>query len=131
MERGDGPDQHLLSAERGRSASVAGGHWRCLGGSGGDTSAVAGIDWSALTRVAKPASMPARQLRDRDHDEFGGLERRKADHDVHHAAVDIVLRCRVAVAFYEISLLRRVALECPLFEQAMHEVADAQAQTRP
>src|SRR5215212_9284028 len=53
----------------------------------------------------------AGQLLDADHDELGRLERREPDEDVHDAAVDVVLRRRLAVALDEVRLRQRVALE--------------------
>src|ERR1043166_9080631 len=70
-------------------------------------------------------------LLDLDDDEFGRLERREADDDVHHAAVDAVLGGRFLVALDEVGVARRRALERPLAEEAVHERAEVQADLRP
>ena len=50
-------------------------------------------------------------LLDLDDDELRRFQRREADDDVDHAAIDVVLGRGFAVAFDEIGFLRRFALE--------------------
>ena len=97
------------------------------------------VDGELCHRLAPPfgaADAPIRpnlasHLLDLDDDELGRLERRKADHDVDDAAVDVVLRRRLPVALDEVGLPRRPALEGALAEQVVHEGADVQADLRP
>src|SRR5262249_54459475 len=73
----------------------------------------------------------AGHLLDLDDDEFCRLERRKPDYDVDDAEIDVVLRCRLAVALDEVGVFRRGALERPLTEQAVHERPEVQPDLRP
>lgn len=50
-------------------------------------------------------------LVDLDDDEFRRLERRKSDHNVGDAEVDVVLHPSLLVAFDEVGVLRRCPLE--------------------
>lgn len=61
-----------------------------------------------------PALPPSRFDRDGQDDELGALEWRKADHDIHHPGIDIVLRGRSSIAFNEVGVTRRVTLESSL-----------------
>ena len=70
-------------------------------------------------------------LLDLDDDEFGGLERRKADDDIDDAEIDIVLGGGFLVALHEVSVARRRALKRALAKQVVHERADVQANLRP
>src|SRR5437016_6189858 len=56
---------------------------------------------------------------------------REANHDVDDAKVDIVLRCRLLIAFHEIRVFRRGALKGSLPKEVMHERADVEANLRP
>src|SRR5215211_4939143 len=73
----------------------------------------------------------SRYLLDLDDHELGGLERRESDDDVHDAAIDVALRRRFLVAFDEVRVPWRAALERALAEQVLHERAEIQAQLRP
>src|SRR5437016_9593216 len=56
---------------------------------------------------------------------------REANHDVDDAKVDIVLRCRLLIAFHEIRVFRRGALKGSLPKEVMHERADVEANLGP
>src|SRR6266852_95621 len=73
----------------------------------------------------------AGHLLELDDHELGRLQRSEADDDVHDAQVDVILGGRLLVAFDEVGLLRRSALEGALAEQVVHERADVQPDLRP
>src|SRR5215212_1907391 len=73
----------------------------------------------------------AGDLLDPQDDELRGLQRREPDEDVHDAAVDVVLRGRLAVALDEVRLARARALEGALPEQRLHEGADVEPDLGP
>ncbi len=68
---------------------------------------------------------------DLDNDELGRLERSETDQDVHHTHIAIGLGGGVPVAFDEISLAGRSALECALPEQVAQERTNIEADLRP
>src|SRR5437763_7350398 len=73
----------------------------------------------------------AGQLLQLDDDEFRRLERSEPDLDVHHARVDVVVGGGLLVALDEVRLLRGLALEGALTEEALHEGAEVQPDLRP
>src|SRR5215218_10932026 len=73
----------------------------------------------------------SRYLLDLDDHELSGLERRESDDDVHDPAIDVALCRRFLVAFDEVRVPGRTALERALAEQVLHERAEIQAQLRP
>src|SRR6185312_7859262 len=73
----------------------------------------------------------AGDLLDVQHHELRRLQWREAYPDVDDAQVAVILRRCFRVAFDEIGILRRGALECTLAEQALHERSDIQADLRP
>ena len=68
---------------------------------------------------------------DADDDEFGGPERRDADHQDEDALIDVVLRHGRGVAAHEKGRLRLVALQRALPKQAEQEIRDAGADALP
>src|SRR6185312_127657 len=87
------------------------------------------LNWATLVLLS--GSDLSRHLLQRDDDELGRFQRREADRDVDDAAVDVVLRGGGAVALDEERVARRLALECALDEQAVHEGTDVEADLRP
>ena len=73
----------------------------------------------------------ASNLLDFDNDELGRLQRCESDNDIDHAAVDIVLSGRFAVALDEIGLLRIATLKRALNKQIVHKGADVKPDLRP
>ena len=63
-------------------------------------------------------------------DKFGGLERCEADPDVDDTEVAIALSRRFGIAFHEVSITWRPALERALAKQVVHERADVQPNLR-
>jgi len=59
----------------------------------------------------------ARHLLQLDDHEFSRLQRRKADDDVDHAEIDVVLSGGLFVALHEVSVLRRLPLKRSLAKQ--------------
>ena len=81
-----------------------------------------------LTSGVAGAAALARHLLNSDQDEFSRSQRGEADQYIHDTLVDAGLRIVSGVAFDEISLRRRGALECTLNKQCLHERADAAAE---
>src|SRR5690349_25073400 len=73
----------------------------------------------------------AGNLLDLDDDELGRLQWREAHLDIDDAVVDVALRRRLAVAFDEIGLARRRALEGALAEHVLQEGAEIESDLRP
>jgi hypothetical protein len=63
----------------------------------------------------------ARHLLQLDDHEFSRLEWSKADHYVDDAKIDVILCCRLLIAFDEIGISRRRTLKCSLAKQVVHE----------
>ena len=69
--------------------------------------------------------------RDGQDDELGGLEWRKANHDIHQPCIDIILRGRSGIAFNEVSVTWRPALEGSLRKIVCAEKARRSAESAP
>src|SRR4051812_14156863 len=73
----------------------------------------------------------ASNLLDLEDDEFGWLQRGKANEDIDNSLIDIVLRGGLLIALDEVGFLRRAALEGALAIHLMHERSDVGAELSP
>src|SRR3954464_10805297 len=73
----------------------------------------------------------ASNLLDLEDDEFGRLQRSKANEDIDNSLIDIVLCGGFLIALDEVGFARRAALEGALAIELVHERADVGAELRP